>query len=121
MIVLRCSDVETSQWASSVVGEQDIIETQKSSGSSSKAGEYAVRSTHEQKVPRTRRLFTASEIAHFPNLDGVMRVSGWPLLDLRWPYRPIPQTKPIVVDANWINRKDKPINPPVVPQDDSST
>jgi hypothetical protein len=103
MVVLRCSDVETSQWASSVLGEQDIIETQRSSGSSSKGwGEDTVTSTHEQKVHRTRKLFTASEIAHFPNLDGVMRVSGWPLLDLRWPYRPIPQSKPVVVDADWL-------------------
>ena len=38
-IILRCSDEGTSRWASAILGEQDVLETQKTMGQSSQ-GSY---------------------------------------------------------------------------------
>jgi len=113
MIFLRCSDVDTSRWASAVLGEQDVIVTQRSRGESSsdKLWEPKTVTESEHKQLRTRALFTSTEIAHFDNLTGVIRISGWPLLKVGWSYHAIPQGNNLVEEADWLKRKAKSNDP----------
>ena len=69
-------------------------------------------------------LFMPSQISNFDNLEGVIRISGWPLLHVGWNYRAIPQTQILVEEADWLKRKDKdspvekkPETPKEPPQD----
>ena len=94
VIFLKCSG-ETSQWASRELGAQKILTSQKSSDGTKKEVE-------------SKTIFSPSDIADFENLIGVIRVSGWPLLWEKWPYQQIPQTYPLVEEADWLKRKDKP-------------
>jgi type IV secretory pathway TraG/TraD family ATPase VirD4 len=105
-IFLRCSDVETSQWASKVLGDQDIYERQVSEGESSE-GLFSkkIKTKTEHNVLRTRSLFTPTEVANFHNLQGVLQVSGWPLLMFYWVYRPIAQKARLVEAAAWVSKK----------------
>jgi len=105
-IVLRCSDHDTAQWASKNLGDQEVIITQKSSGSSSTEGK-STQSQTEQEQLKTMSLFMPSQISNFDNLEGVIRVSGWPLLYVCWNYNPIPQTQAIVDEADWLKKKEK--------------
>jgi hypothetical protein len=98
-VFLRCSDVETSQWASRVIGEQDVIEEQESVAVSDGPARNI------QKILKTRAVFTATEVSHFENLSGVIRLSGWPLFRVQWPYTPIPQKVVLVEDAEWMSKK----------------
>lgn len=107
MIFLRCSDVDTSKWASAVLGEQDVLEIQKSSGKSSQGFWQPTTFTEsEHKHLRTRALFTPTEISHFENLSGVIRISGWPLLNVQWQYKAIPQKNKLIDEADWLMRKN---------------
>ena len=105
-IFLRCSDVGTSQWASKVLGEQDIYERQVSEGESSE-GMFSkkIKTKTEQDVLRTRVMFTSTEIANFNNLEGVLQVSGWPLIRFWWRYQPIEQKVKLYEPASWVNQK----------------
>ena len=107
-IVLRCSDHDTAQWASKNLGEQEVIITQKSSGSSSNDSN-TTRSDSQQEQLKTMSLFMPSQIVNFENLEGVIRASGWPLLYVKWNYRPIPQGEALVDEADWLKKKDKPV------------
>jgi len=107
MIVLRCSDHDTAQWASKNLGEQEVIITQKSSGSS-RGEEHTTRSDSAQEQLKTMSLFMASQISNFENLEGVIRVSGWPLLHVIWNYQPIAQDQELVIEADWLKKKEKP-------------
>jgi type IV secretory pathway TraG/TraD family ATPase VirD4 len=124
-IVLRCSDYDTAQWASKNLGEQEVIITQKSSGSSSSDGK-STHSDSEQEVLKTMSLFMASQISNFDNLEGVIRISGWPLLHVGWNYRVIPQTQALVEEADWLKKKEKDnpvekkLEPPAEPTTTSS-
>ena len=107
MMILRCTDNDTAQWASKALGEQDVVITQKSSSSGSSDGKSSS-STSESEVHKTRPVFMASEISNFPNLTGVLKVSNWPLIVVRWLYKAIPQDLPLVDEADWLKKKEKP-------------
>ena len=119
-IILRCADHETAQWASKNLGEQEVIITQKSSGSS-RGEEHTTHSDSEQEQLKTRSLFMPSQISNFENLEGVIRISGWPLLHVIWNYQAIPQNQALVIEADWLKRKEKPaavekpLEPPAEP------
>jgi type IV secretory pathway TraG/TraD family ATPase VirD4 len=106
-IVLRCSDHDTASWASKNLGDQEIIITQKASGSSSSDGKTS-RSDSAQEQLKTMSLFMPSQISNFENLEGVIRASGWPLLYVCWDYKTIPQTQALVDEAEWLKKKEKP-------------
>jgi len=106
-IVLRCSDHDTASWASKNLGDQEVIITQKSSGSST-GDDKTTRSDSTQEQLKTMSLFMPSQISNFENLVGVIRISGWPLLHVGWNYRPIPQEQALVVEADWLKKKEKP-------------
>jgi len=114
-IILRCSDHDTAQWASKNLGEQEVIVTMKSSGSSS-GSEHTTNSAGNQDQLKTTPLYLSSEISHFDNLNGVIRVSGWPLLNVHWEYKPIPQEQLVTDEADWLNKKEKPIEKSLGPQ-----
>lgn len=109
LVVLRCSDYETAQWASHALGEQEVLITTKSSGSSSGDDGKTSSSSGEQEQLKTMPLFMPSQISNLENQGGVIRVSGWPLLHVQWNYSPIPQDQPLTVEADWIRQKDKPV------------
>ena len=113
MILLKCSG-ETSQWASKVLGKQEILTSQKSTDGSSWGGWFGYGT---RKKAETKTIFSPSEIADFDNLIGVIRVSGWPLLWEKWSYQQIPQTYLLVEEADWLKRKDKPPQGPQPPTD----
>ena len=104
--------MDTSQWAARVLGDQDVLEIQKSRGESTQ-GFYEKTTVTEtkQNVLRTRPIFLPSEISHFENLTGVIRVSGWPLLKVQWPYQEIGQRYKLVEDADWVKKKVRPMDP----------
>jgi type IV secretory pathway TraG/TraD family ATPase VirD4 len=106
-IILRCADHETAQWASKALGDQEVIITQKSSGSS-RGDEQTTRSDSAQEQLKTRSLFMASQISNFENLEGVIRISGWPLLHVIWNYQAIPQDQALVIEADWLKKKENP-------------
>ena len=62
-----------------------------------------------------------SQISNFENLEGVIRISGWPLLHVIWNYQAIPQNQALVIEADWLKRKEKPaavekpLEPPAEP------
>jgi len=117
MIFLRCSDNDTAQWASRTLGEQDVMISQESSGSSNQGVTGKTTHTHsKQEVLKTRPLFLPSEITNFENLTGVIRASGWPLVRARWLYKEIPQDQPLVDEADWLKRKDKAPEKPLAEQ-----
>ena len=125
LIVLRCSDNDTAQWASKVLGEQEVMITQQSTGKSSQGFmEKSTSTRSEHKQLKTRTLFLPSQISHFNNLSGVIRISGWPLIPAYWTYKAIPQEKLLVDEADWLKKKGKsferPIDPPMGPGTDSS-
>jgi len=99
-IILRCSDVDTSLWASKTLGDQDFHEKQititEGSSETTKSQQY---------VLRTRPIFTPTEIANFENLTGVLQVSSWPLLYFKWAYQPIVQKAKLIEPASWISQK----------------
>jgi len=107
MMILRCSDNDTAQWASKALGEQDVVITQKSSSSGSSDGKSSS-STSESEVHKTRPVFMPSEITNFQNLNGVLKVSNWPLIVVRWLFKAIPQDQPLVEEADWLKKKEKP-------------
>jgi type IV secretory pathway TraG/TraD family ATPase VirD4 len=122
-IVLRCSDHDTAQWASKNLGEQEVIITQKSTSSGSSDGKSSS-SSSESEVLKTMSLFMPSQISNFENLEGVIRASGWPLLHVGWSYQNIPQTQALVEEADWLKKKEKPVDkkpePPAEPNTTSS-
>ena len=105
-IILRCSDVGTSQWASKVLGDQDVFEKQVSVGESSEGlFSKTIKTTSEQNVLRTRSVFNPTEVANMPNLTGVLQVSSWPLLMFRWAYQSLPKNAKLVETAAWLSQK----------------
>ena len=97
-IFLRCTDTATSQWASEAIGYQETFDLvgETISGDMDKS---------KNKNVRHKPVFMGSEIANFPDLTGVLRVTGWPVAKVTWPLKPIPQKYPRVVDAGWVNKK----------------
>ena len=121
MMILRCSDNDTAQWASKAIGEQDVVITQKSSSSGSSDGK-STSSTSESEVHKTRPLFLPSEISNIQNLNGIVKVSGWPVITARWLHNAIPQDQPLVDEADWLKKKEKPTteDKPKEKEEDSS-
>ena len=99
MIVLRCTDPMTSKWASEILGEQEVIETQNSKSVTGNIWEGQKTTESKQNVLRVKKMFMPSEIAHFKDLNGVIRVSGWPLLRVEWTPKLIPQSSPLIEEA----------------------
>ena len=56
---------------------------------------------------RHKPLFLASEIANFPDLTGVLKISDWPCAKVTWEIVPISQEYPRVVEADWVKEKAK--------------
>jgi len=113
-IYLRCSDVSTSQWASDSLGLQETRGYHRSQsrgisqgGLFDSHGRNTSMSASTQQVHFTKPVFLASEISNFPDLSGVLRVSGWPVALLRWPLKAIPQFNPLVKEADWTAQKIK--------------
>jgi len=111
-IFLRSSDFATSQWASDVIGQQEVVEFHHSTSegfSENRAIDHGSSGSSQtstlQQTIRIKPAFLASQISNFPNITGVLRVSGWPAMYLRWPLRPIPQQEPLIVEANWVSQK----------------
>jgi type IV secretory pathway TraG/TraD family ATPase VirD4 len=116
-IILRCSDHVTAEWASKALGEQEVIITQSSRGSSSSDGKSS-RSDNKQESLRTMSVFMPSQISNFENQEGVIRASGWPLLYVQWNYQPIPQTQTLLDEADWLKKKEKPFERKSEPPED---
>ncbi len=113
MIFLRSTDAATSKWASEVLGEQEVIEKQKSSSQGShrshgfrtlNSGSSDSEST--QEVIRTKKAFLSSQIAQFNDFEGLFRQSGWPVAHLTWPRREIPKTSLLVEESSWVHEKE---------------
>jgi hypothetical protein len=70
---------------------------------------------------RSKPVFMASQIANFNNLSGALRVSGWPVAYLQWPFKPIPQEEALIEAADWLNQKAEiyPVSKPVILQKDA--
>jgi type IV secretory pathway TraG/TraD family ATPase VirD4 len=124
MIFLRCADAGTSQWASDVIGEHEVLEyvsSQSQSSSSHSAGSGSSDSSSLQEQIRRKHAFLPSQIANFPDMEGLFRLSGWPVAHLAWPRTKIPQTAAVVEEAAWVNQKAKldVILPDSVKTDDS--
>ena len=99
MIILRCTDPITSKWASEILGEQEVIETQTSSSVAGNIWEGQKTTESKQKVIRIKKVFLPSEIVKFKDLNGVIRVSGWPLLRVEWQGKKIPQDSQLIEEA----------------------
>ena len=106
MIILKCEDTLTSKWASEILGEQEVIETQTSRSVTGSIWEGQTTTESKQNVMRIKKVFLPIQIVHFDPLEGVIRVSGWPLLHVRWPYKQIPKDSPLIEEAEWMKRKD---------------
>jgi type IV secretory pathway TraG/TraD family ATPase VirD4 len=122
-IFLRCSDADTSRWASSVIGEMEVKELLHGERYSLrdgilKATFFPEETKHE--AFRSKPVFMPSQIANFPNLAGALRVSGWPVAYLQWPFKPIPQDEALIEPADWLNQKAeiKPVSKPIIPKPD---
>ncbi len=99
MIILRCTDPMTSKWVSEILGEQEVIETQTSKSVAGNIWEGQKTTESKQNVLRVKKMYLPSEIAHFKDLNGVIRVSGWPLLRVEWQGKKIPQDSPLIEEA----------------------
>ena len=106
MIILKCEDTLTSKWASEILGEQEVIETQTSRSVTGSIWEGQTTTESKQNVMKIKKVFLPIQIVHFDPLEGVIRVSGWPLLHVRWPYKQIPKDSPLIEEAEWMKRKD---------------
>jgi type IV secretory pathway TraG/TraD family ATPase VirD4 len=119
MIFLRCADAGTSQWASEVIGEHEVIEYVSSQSTSSSehsstgsSGSGSSTSESMQQQIRRKHAFLPSQISNFPDMEGLFRLSGWPVAHLIWPKTEIPQTAKVVEEAAWVNEKAKLIEAP---------
>ena len=133
-IFLRCTDQGTSQWASECIGQQEAREEQvsqnrgqsRSSGRQHRSIGFSEGSSL-QKVTRIKPAVLAAEIAAFKDLEGLLRVPGWPTAKLQWPKNPIPAPAELVIEAPWLDEKlilrEKPVLPgtPLVASDPIST
>ena len=97
---LRCGDAATSEWVSAMIGDQE------SADFTGETDSGALKKSHTTNV-RRKQVFLPSEIANFPDMTGVLKVSDWPVAKLKWDIEPIPQTYPRIIEAAWVNEKAK--------------
>ena len=97
---MRCVDSVTAEWVAKTIGDQETADFtgETDSGLLNKSKNTTV---------RHKPVFMASEISNFDDMTGVLKVAGWPVAQLTWPVKPIPQTYPRLTEADWVNKKTK--------------
>ena len=99
-VFLRCVDPATNQWASEAIGSQETADFMGETNSDNFTKSRSINVRHKP-------LFLASEIANFPDLTGVLKISDWPCAKVTWEIVPISQEYPRVVEADWVKEKAK--------------
>jgi len=102
-IFLRATDPDTAKWTSNILGEQEVKEPTSSTESSIKQGGKSNKQESKTESVRHKQAFLPSEISNFEDLTGVLKVPGWPIAKLKWQVSKIPNSEPVIVDADWVN------------------
>ena len=107
-MILRCTDIATSDWASRLIGEHEVLqETQTEGHTTNKSNIFDVDRTHSSSRGEsyaTKRVFLSSEISNFERLSGVIKVAGWPVAKVTWPNLNIPHLYRPVIEAGWVGK-----------------
>jgi energy-coupling factor transporter ATP-binding protein EcfA2 len=98
--ILRLADPDTQAWAANALGRHDVEHRReiRSQHHGASSGETVA----EQVVERREHLVLPDELGELPPLTGYLDVPQWPVLHLRWPYAPMPQTTAPWVPAAWV-------------------
>lgn len=72
-VILRLPDAETSEWASRLFGDEQLIEAQHSENSREFGTERGENTSYQM---RTQRVVMPSEIANLPDLVGLLNIVG---------------------------------------------
>lgn len=72
-VILRLPDAETSEWASRLFGDEQLIEAQHSENSREFGTERGENTSYQM---RTQRVVMASDVANLPDLVGVLNIVG---------------------------------------------
>lgn len=109
-IILKCTDSATAQWASEMIGQQEVLEHFKTKMESPSGSQEMSRYEPVSPQLRTQAAVMASEISQLPlskeSFSGYLSVSGWPVARLAWPIRPIAQDAPLVLEADWVRQRE---------------
>jgi len=105
IVVMRCGDPATAEWASKVLGEQEVDEryTTRSTSTSSKGWFDASNTDSRQEHARiaVQRAVLPAEVMHLPDRVGILRIPNWPLFVLAWPLSRVPQVAATIELAPW--------------------
>ena len=98
--VLRLADPDAQEWAAKALGRHDVEHRRQVR--SQHRGPSSSETVAEQVVERTEHLVLPDELGELAPLTGYLDIPQWPVLYLRWPYAPMPQTVPPWVTAAWV-------------------
>jgi len=98
--ILRLADPDTQEWAAKALGRHDVERHRQVR--SQHHGTSSGKTVAEQVVERMEHLVLPDELGELPPLAGYLDIPQWPVLYLRWPYAPMPQTVPPWVPAAWV-------------------
>lgn len=107
VIVLRCSDSETSRWASQLLGEEETNEKKKTKTEQNGSPFNVKGSVSESETTERKPIVLASEISNLEDLHGILRVPGWPVAFLTWPLQKIPRISTLLIEAKWVSKKEE--------------
>jgi len=99
LFVLRVADPELSESAARALGRRQVEE--RLSTRSVHWSEHGGETVGEHISIREEYVVLPSQIQSFHPLEGILRIAGWPLLHLRWPYQAMPSGAPAVHPDKW--------------------
>ena len=99
LFVVRVADPELSESAARALGRRQVEE--RLATRSEHRSEHGGETVGEHISIREEYVVLPSQIQSFHPLEGILRVAGWPLLHLRWPYRGMPPGAPAVDPDTW--------------------
>jgi hypothetical protein len=99
LFVLRVADPELSESAARALGRRQVEE--RLATRSEHRSEHGGETVGEHISIREEYVVLPSQIQSFHPLEGILRVAGWPLLHLQWPYRAMLSGVPAVDPDTW--------------------
>ena len=88
-LILAAGDNETGKYFENELGQVEVLKTSYTSGQSDKTTEWGKHnSTGQNHSHHIEAAVLASEIQNLPNLQGFLKVAGWPIVRVQLEYKP---------------------------------
>lgn len=96
-LILRVDEAEGAEAMSRTLGDQEVLRPETSSSTSSRAGEMPSSSENHSVRTVEQRTVMASEITTLPDMQGFLKLPGYPIARVELEYVPAPDIFPAFV------------------------